>query len=133
MPRAFSADERATIDGRIRAAGTIVELRSLASRGSRYTVETDAGKAEAVLTEMRGVARVEALGSDGRWARLAVTGDDDALDLREPIFRALTERGGAVRELHSEAPSLEHLFLEMLAEAEADFARREGGRDGAAA
>ena len=119
--------------GRIRAAGTIDELRSLASRGNRYTVETDAPKAGAVLTELRGVARVEALGSDGRWARLVVTSVDDAIDPREPIFRALAERGGVVRELHGERPSLEHLFLEMLAEAEADYARREGGRDGAAA
>ncbi len=90
--------------GRIRAAGTIDELRSLASRGNRYTVETDAPKAEAVLTELRGVARVEALGSDGRWARLVVTSLDDAIDLREQIFRALADRGGAVRELHGETP-----------------------------
>ena len=119
--------------GRIRASGTLESLQASAMEQRRYIVETDAGQADRWLRQIRGVADVASLGANGRWQRLAVRAAPGSDDLREPIFRTLAEHGAAIRELMGEAPSLEHLFVQMLAEAEADFARRQSAADGSSA
>ena len=62
--------------------------------------------------------------SKKRWRRLTVTASESTGDLREPLAALLAKAGGVVRELRREAPSLEHLFVQMIAEAEADAAQR---------
>ena len=66
--------------------------------------------------------------SDDGWHRLTISARDGAGDLRELISARLSEQGCAVREIHREAPSLEHLFLRMISEprAEATDGNRKG-------
>lgn len=115
--------------GRVRAEGTIDELRATAAKTCRYVVETDADGAQASLAALRGVDRVESAMVDGRWHRLTLTAARGDADLREAIASALAGNGAAVRELHREAPSLEQLFVQMAADAETDFAQRQPGGD----
>ncbi len=102
--------------GRIRAAGTIDELREAAAGDRRYVVETDAAACEKALASLPGVAEVRCCGVDGRWRRLTVTAGTLAGDLRESIGRSVAAQGGATRELRREAPSLERLFVRMVEE-----------------
>lgn len=115
--------------GRVRAHGTIDELRSAASKSDRYVVETDSPRAEHSLREIRGVREVESSSLGGRWKRLTVTADQQGSDLRETIAGAIAKSGGggAIRELRRDVPSLEHLFVQMVADAEADYALRVEG------
>jgi ABC-2 type transport system ATP-binding protein len=110
--------------GKIRAAGTLEDLRTIAVRTCRYVIEIDSGKHENAIRELRGVADVQSIAVDDRWRRLTVTASESTGDLREPLAALLAKAGGVVRELRREAPSLEHLFVQMIAEAEADAAQR---------
>ncbi len=102
--------------GRVRAAGTIEELRAAAAEERRYVVETDAAVCEKTLASLPGVRGVQCAALDGRFRRFTVTADRGAADLREPLFRAVAARGGTARELRREAPSLERLFVRMVDE-----------------
>ncbi|MHC4128392.1 MAG: ABC transporter ATP-binding protein [Planctomycetota bacterium] len=104
--------------GRVRAAGTIDALRAAAAGDARYIVECDAGDAPEVLAGLAGVGDVEGTKLDGGWLRVTVRGRNDAGDLREAIAGAITGRGGALRELRREAPTLERLFVRLVDEAE---------------
>lgn len=106
--------------GRIRAAGTIEELRHSAAKSSRYTVECDSVAAANALREIRGVREVQSLSLENGWRRLTVIASDNAGDLRQAIAAQLAKIGGSVRELTREQPSLEHLFVQMIAESEAE-------------
>jgi len=108
--------------GRIRAQGTIEQLRRKAAKSTRYVVESDSPRAATALREMRGVTDVQSASVNGSWKRLTITGADGSGDLRETIAAELAKIGGRMRELTREAPSLEHLFVQMSAEAEADSA-----------
>ena len=112
--------------GRVRAAGSLEELRGGAGGGGRYIVETDATPEASDLASLPGVAGVECASLEGRWRRVTVTAADGSADLREPIAKALAEGGGTVRELHREAPTLEQLFMRLVAEADADTAEGAG-------
>ncbi len=105
--------------GRIRAAGTIDELRAAAAGKTRYVVETDATGADEALSRLPGVADVQYSRLSDGWGRLTVTAADGSADLRESIARELGRRAGATRELRREAPTLEHLFVHLVAEADA--------------
>jgi len=104
--------------GRIRGQGTIKELQQRAAGATQYVVETDAPRAEAVLAALPMVQRVEARRLDSRWCRVTVTPRADDIDLREQISRALADVQSITRELHRLTPSLEHLFVKMVADAE---------------
>jgi ABC-2 type transport system ATP-binding protein len=111
--------------GRVRAQGTIDELRGAAQKINRYVIEVDSAKAEAALRELVGVKEVTAQALDERWRRIMVTASESASDLRERIASMLQRAGCSVRELRIEAPSLEHLFVSMIAQAEQEAAARE--------
>src|SRR5262249_31008783 len=104
--------------GRIRAAGMLDEVRRSAVHGGRYIIETDSPRGEQVLREMLGVRDLQCNNVDSRWRRLTLTPAHDAGDMRERIAAALLKTGGMTREIRQEAPSLEHLFVQMTAEAE---------------
>ena len=100
--------------GRIRAAGSIDQLRAAAAGEGCYIVECDTDGAQSALAAVPGVDRVERTGRDGTWQRFTVTADNGEQDLREEIARALARTGGSVRELHREAPTLERLFMRIM-------------------
>ena len=102
--------------GRVRASGTIDELRASAAEESRYIVECNAADPTAALQAIPGVGSVESAAPDGAWCRLTVTGLNGTEDLREAIARVIVKAGGSVRELHREAPSLERLFVRIVDE-----------------
>jgi ABC-2 type transport system ATP-binding protein len=117
--------------GRVRAAGTIDALREAAAGEARYIVECDAGDAPEALAGLGGVGDVQSTKLDGGWVRATVRARNGAGDLREAIARAVTGRGGALRELRREAPTLERLFVRLVDEAEVVPAR--AGEQGAGA
>ena len=104
--------------GRIKAAGTIDQLRVAAAGEGRYIVECDIDGAPSALAAVPGVGRVESTGRDGSWQRFTVTADNGTQDLREDIARAIAKTGGSVRELHREAPTLERLFVRIMDDTE---------------
>jgi ABC-2 type transport system ATP-binding protein len=106
--------------GKIRASGSLDDLRASAVRSCRYIIEIDSGRNENALREVRGVADVESIVIDDRWRRLTVTPTETSGDLREMLAAQLAKSGGVVREFRREAPSLEHMFVQMIAQAEAD-------------
>jgi ABC-type multidrug transport system ATPase subunit len=108
--------------GKVRAQGTIDELRVTAGRHSRYVVEADSSKAEHALREMISVKEVNSQMIDDKWRRTVITAVQGAGDLRERIASLLSGVGCSVRELRREAPTLEHLFITMSAEAEHEAA-----------
>lgn len=112
--------------GRIRAEGTIEELQATAAKTCRYVVEIDNADAGQRLKAIAGIDSVESVMHDERWARLTLTAKQGTADLREAIAEALAGCG-TIRELRRETPSLEQLFVQMAAEAEADFAQRSSG------
>jgi len=111
--------------GRIRAQGTIDELRHASADRSGYVIETDLADAEQVLRDIEGVERIRAAERNGAWRRLHIEPKERAGDLREAIAQAVAGRKGMVRELHRDVPTLEQLFVQTAAEAEVDYAQRE--------
>jgi ABC-2 type transport system ATP-binding protein len=101
--------------GRIQVEGPVDKLRAMLARGCRYVVETDSADADRVLRSLPSLAAVEARPLDGGWYRLVITPAADADDRRELISRTLRKQGAAVRELHREAPSLEQMFVDLVA------------------
>lgn len=124
--------------GRIRAQGAVEALRAQAARHARHIVETDSPAAEQAIRQMPGVREVQAA-VDGKWRRLTITAagagsaaDGQAVDLREALAKAVAGAGGAAREISREAPSLEHVFVQMIADAEAEHAAADSGGSDAA-
>lgn len=114
--------------GRVRAEGTIEQLQATAAETCRFIIETNDPNASAVLQSVQGVKQVEHAMLDERWNRLTITADRSDRDLREALAAALATSGrvgSVIRELHRETPSLEQLFVQMVAEAETDFASRQ--------
>jgi ABC-2 type transport system ATP-binding protein len=101
--------------GRVRAEGAIDELRR---SSGRYVVECDVTDACGALAGLAGVGKVECVSIDDRWKRVTISGCNGTEDLREPIAKAVTARGGTVRELHRESDSLERLFVQMAEQVE---------------
>lgn len=106
--------------GKIRAQGTIDELRRTAARNSRYVLETTANDLSPSLTMLEGVESVEHAPCDDAWHRYQITAARESGDLRESIAEAVSGMNGRIRELRREAPSLEHLFVQISAEAEVE-------------
>jgi ABC-2 type transport system ATP-binding protein len=114
--------------GRVRAQGSIDDLRAQAQRVARYVIEADAHSAEQALREVRGIKDVQSQALDGKWRRIIATAAEGEGDMRERLAGLLRSTGCGVRELHREAPSLEHLFVSMIAKAEHDAAAEAGER-----
>jgi ABC-2 type transport system ATP-binding protein len=100
--------------GRIRASGTLDELRRSTSQRSSYVVETDAPTAEQRLRKLAGVKKLELQRLDNRWLRVRVIPHKDSGDLRETIARELVTAGGTVRQLAAEGATLEQLFVQLV-------------------
>lgn len=107
--------------GRLAADGSATELLSARSSGPRYLVEAAGSDVQEHLGTLPGVSSVESQMVDGR-VRVRLTGSGDE-DLRPRIYRAATEKGWTLWELHRERESLEHLFRELTTTAEDGVAR----------
>jgi ABC-2 type transport system ATP-binding protein len=105
--------------GRIRAQGRLEDLRKRGVKINRYVIEARAAGTTEALQRVPAVMLVDRLELAEGWLRLTVTAKSQAGDLREQLSARLAELGASVRELRREAPSLEHLFLQMVTEAEA--------------
>jgi len=114
--------------GRIRMQGSVSSLRESAARGCRYIVETDGADAETALWALPSVERIDAITLGDGWTRLTITPRRDAEDRREVIGRTLRQRGAAVRELKREAPTLEQMFVEVIAGASTEKEPRDDTR-----
>jgi ABC-2 type transport system ATP-binding protein len=108
--------------GRVRAQGGIDELRSQSQKVARYVIEADSPRAEQALRELAGIKDVQSQVLDGKWRRMVAHAAPGAGDLREHLASVLRNLGCGVRELRREAPTLEHLFVTMIAEAEHEAA-----------
>jgi ABC-2 type transport system ATP-binding protein len=99
--------------GRVAAAHTPAELRGLAGR-RRIIVEVrpeDLERAQAALGAAPGIAGAERVaGAEGARLALTVTGQGDA---REAVFQAAAAAGLPLRELSTEAVSLEDIFARL--------------------
>jgi ABC-2 type transport system ATP-binding protein len=93
--------------GKLRASGTIAELREQAPGGVWYYLEV-AGAQDKEVGALPGVQMVEPLGVDGDFAKLRVRAPTDP---RELLFRAAAARGWRVRALEQRLPSLEEAFI----------------------
>ncbi|UCD76639.1 MAG: ABC transporter ATP-binding protein [Phycisphaerales bacterium] len=113
----LTCDRIIVIDrGCIRGQGAIEELKAAATGTARYVVEADAADAASALDSIDGVASIQVTHLDDKWHRLVITAAEGADDLRGPIARALGGQGATVRELVRLTPSLEQLFVRLLAE-----------------
>jgi len=112
--------------GKVRAQGTLQSLRAAATKAVRYLIETDSSKAASAVSGVKGVANVEMAVLDDRWKRLVVTAEAGAGDLREALGAAVASAGGVTRELRPQAPTLETIYVQMSADAEAEHARQQG-------
>lgn len=123
--------------GMVRADGTPAELTRLT--GAKYLVqarEPRAGDTERVLKMWQSLPHVVNVagrrpagaaptGSIG-WTEWIISTKAGAADIRENIWTAATEGGLQVREMRSETPTLESVFMRVLEEAEGatDAAKR---------
>ena len=111
--------------GKIRAQGTIDQLQTAAAGHCRYIVEVNASKVGNTLRDLTGVHDVQTTPLDAAWRRLTVTARPGVADLREAIASAIASQHCQLRELRREMPSIEHLFVQMIADAEAEAAAAE--------
>jgi ABC-2 type transport system ATP-binding protein len=115
--------------GRIWTDGTIAAIRAAEGRGAGLVCEAQSSEPErlaATLRKVSGVKRVEVELLEAGWRRMSIDVEGQSSDLREPVARAISQAGGAIRELHRQAPSLEEIFMRVVARAEEDHARRQG-------
>ena len=99
--------------GQIVADGEPDELRRSAAAGGRLIVEARADSA-ALANTLRGLDGIEQVQVEahGDWTRGMIT-PRGTTDVREPVGRALFEKGFTIREMRHEAPSLEEFFVQV--------------------
>ncbi len=100
--------------GRLAAQGTVDELLTSRTGLARYVVEAEGDGVVETLAALSGVAAHTADPIDGR-VRLHIEAPGDA-ELRPLIYRAATEHGWTLWELHRERTSLEQVFRELTAD-----------------
>jgi len=107
--------------GRIAAAGSVESLRERVADRGHVVVEVRAGDGGDGPAEIGRVVGQAAGGADAEhrdlgdgWVQLRVT-PEGRRDVREAIAAAVAQRGWHLREIHSEAPTLEELYLRILA------------------
>ncbi len=105
--------------GRIRASGSIAQVRDRITGASRLLAEIKGSRSEVenAVRQIPGVKGVEAASSEG-WCRLRVV-SAEGQDVREQIAAAAARNGWPLRELRLEVGSLEEFFTQITAEAAA--------------
>ena len=115
LPEVEKTADRVMIiaNGRIAADGTPDELRRGVQSAGHVLIQVqgDPNQVRHVLQEVEGVSQVETEQRDG-WCHAMVT-PKGKQDPREPIGRALVEKGFPVREMRHEAVSLEEYFVQI--------------------
>lgn len=102
--------------GKIRADGTVEELRDSAGDSGHYRVEVHGASADGLVEGMRKLAGVHDVRSEALrdgWQHLVVTSKHGAGDLREVIGEMIRDGGVHCRELMRESDSLEQLFVRI--------------------
>ena len=108
-------------EGRIAAAGSIEDLREGLGQQHRVVLEVRAADGSAdgpnemarALGQVGGVASVDREDAGGGWWRLSVTPSGPG-DVREALHRLVAGRGWHLREMHSQAPSLDDLWMRVV-------------------
>ena len=108
-------------DGRIKAAGSVDELKKGLSGRQRIILEVrppakGEGPAEMVRTlgQTSGVADVQREDAGDGWVRFLVTPAGSA-DLREGLHAVVVQRGWPMREMRRQVPTLEELYVQITA------------------
>jgi len=119
LPEVEAICERLIViaNGKIRASGSLAEVRSRVVGGSRLIAELKgpASEVEAAVRKIEGVKDVANRISDG-WNRLRIE-SRDGRDVREAIAATAAEKKWSLRELRLEVGSLEEFFTQITAEA----------------
>jgi ABC-2 type transport system ATP-binding protein len=113
--------------GRVVADGSLDEIRGKSGR-VRYVVEVQesggnqpyrgtgafprANEVTALLSSIKGAARVNELPTDERAHAFELTSERDT-DLRAEIFRAIADKGWVLLELHRDTQTLEDVFRHL--------------------
>ena len=102
--------------GRILASGSPAELRERISAGSRLIAEIkgEPKEVESAVTSISGVDSVRCERLEG-WNRLSIEANGDQ-DIRERVFKLVSDRGWSLREIRREVASLEDFFIKITAE-----------------
>jgi ABC-2 type transport system ATP-binding protein len=101
--------------GRLAADGTVEELITTRSGGSRYVVEAVGDGVGEAVSALAGVASHSTEAVEDR-VRVLFEGHGDH-DLRPDVFRLARDRGWTLWELHRERNSLEQVFRNLTADA----------------
>ncbi len=119
LPEVEAVCERMIIiaGGKIRASGSINQIRDRIKGASRLIAEIKGPKQEieAAVDKIAGVKHVEGKASDG-WNRLHVDAGEGK-DAREEIAALCAQKNWGLRELRLEVGSLEEFFTQITAEA----------------
>jgi len=119
LPEVEAVCERMIIiaGGRIRASGSISQIRDRIKGASRLIAEIRGPKQEieSAISSLNGVRRVEGRAVDG-WNRLHIDGVEGQ-DVREEISSLCARKNWGLRELRLEVGSLEEFFTQITAEA----------------
>ena len=109
--------------GRIAAAGSVEELRAGRAQTTKFILEvrpapgkTADGPAEIarVVGLVPGVAAIKREEAGDGWLRLTLTAVGEA-DIREGLYACVAQRGWQLREMRRVAPTLEELYVEIIA------------------
>lgn len=105
--------------GKVRASGTLGEIRDRIKGASRLIAEVRGPKSEveSAVRSIPGVRSVDSTSVDG-WNRLHVE-SAEGQDVREAIAAAAVKHNWALRELRLEVGSLEEFFVQITAESQA--------------
>jgi len=116
--------------GRVLTQGSVSELRDSAARGVRFVVETESADAETHIGALPSVDHVDPILLRDGWTRITVTPRNDADDLRVIIGRTIRQLGASLRELTRETATLEQMFVQLVAGAEAQQSGGPAGPEG---
>ena len=119
LPEVEAVCERMIIiaGGKIRASGSINQIRDRIKGASRLIAEVRGPKQEieTAIAGIQGVRHVEGKAADG-WNRMQVDGSEGK-DVREEIAGLCARKNWGLRELRLEVGSLEEFFTQITAEA----------------
>ncbi len=109
--------------GKVRADGPPESLITALPGAGRYTVEAkqdspDGRSAEEVLRTVRGVRSIESSDAGDGWVRCLLGFEVEDDDHREGIARHAQAAGLTVRELRAQTPTLEDVYLRLVAYAD---------------
>jgi len=107
--------------GRIAATGSLEELKKGLTQGQRVILEVAPGKTgdgpaemARALGQAAGAADVAREDAGDGWTRLRVSPAPGA-DPRAALYAAVAGRGWLLREMHTTAPTLEELYVQITA------------------